>query len=293
MPTSEEEGVLERIGQRLFTLRITVVLARNLDERRHTGIDVEAEEESLREQWGEYVFGRTRGRPVTGQGQQRDADEPSGAGGGGALVDSASGSNPSYAELAKAAEGLLEAMDAESSARSTKEGGRGDAAAGGGGAGRDRGTFVSASSDDRRPDPGVLRRIATLGRVLGGRASHGGVAGAKSGGAGSGVLGELRTRADREAEAASVVNRRLVLARASALGTDPILLETIISLDGDVTTRLSEAWLEAADDPDGRRMKTALELQQMGIKTAVSWWSSLIELVSNVGTTLLGLVRRP
>jgi hypothetical protein len=139
------------------------------------------------------------------------------------------------------------------------------------------------------PDPGILGRIATLGEVLWPDAD----AGARSGGAAPGAVSrELRTAAEREAEAVSRVNRPLVLARAIALGTDPILLETVISIDGDVTTRLSEAWLGAAEDPDGRRLKTALELQHMGIQTAVSWWSNLIELVGKVGTTLLGLVLR-
>lgn len=85
------------------------------------------------------------------------------------------------------------------------------------------------------------------------------------------------------------VLHRLVVGKALALGTDPVLLVTEIGLDGDVTTRVNEAWLEA-DDAGTQRMHKVLELQRLGVEASVSWWGGLVEMVGKLGRGLIELV---
>lgn len=84
------------------------------------------------------------------------------------------------------------------------------------------------------------------------------------------------------------LEHRLLVAKAMALRTDPVLLETEVHINGDVTTRLNGAWLDEGGDRD-HRTRTVLELQRMGVETAVTWWSKLVDLLAGAGRTLLEL----
>lgn len=85
------------------------------------------------------------------------------------------------------------------------------------------------------------------------------------------------------------VAHQLMLSKALALGTDPVLLETEIHLDGDVTTRVNQAWVDEGDGSNQERMRALLEIQRLGIDAAIKWWSGLIGLVASVGRSLIEL----
>jgi len=151
-------------------------------------------------------------------------------------------------------------------------------------------SIARSSERTQTPDFGALSAKATHAR----QQLHGGTR--TSGVVDPTVPGILRRISDISTQLAEdpagpaeELLQRLLVGRALAMGTDLVLLETEISLDGDVTTRVNQAWLEAENDGEDR-MRAVLELQRMGVQTAVSWWSGLVDLVAKVGRDLIEMV---
>jgi hypothetical protein len=268
MATGDIDKVLRGLGEQLLTLRVTVVLSRNLDGHPPPMGD-DATYSRLRHTWTQYLdevegsFAQgveAPGQPTAKAVEAEPSNErinalatPSTA------VEPRSAAIPEFAKLAERAEALGRRLE--------RAAWRGD------GPSEGPGRKAVAPSTARRPPPSgavaapggphpsVCKRIAKLARAL--DTPH--------------------------TDPMSHVSHQLLLGKAMALGTDPVLLETLLTLDGDVTTRIDEAWLDR-EDPQGQRMKAILELQRMGIQTAVSWWSGIVELVGKLGRTLVELV---
>jgi len=66
-----------------------------------------------------------------------------------------------------------------------------------------------------------------------------------------------------------------LLQKAWDIGTEPILLQTIIQIDGDVTTRMSESFAKKPND-------TILGIHNQSIVTATTFWSNLVKLITEV-----------
>lgn len=63
------------------------------------------------------------------------------------------------------------------------------------------------------------------------------------------------------------VNR---IRKAWEIGTEKIMLQTVVQIDGDITTRISEGFLKAAN-------KTLLDIHKDGVVTATGFWQELVK----------------
>lgn len=228
MAAPDTDGVLRGLAERLLTLRVTVVLSRDLDGHA-AHLDAAAIRTKLHDAWSGYL---ERGEPVVAEDRVKVL----------AKVDAPAARAPvtgaHFDALAKRARAVHARLGAPTEA---DKGGR---------------------TGGEALHPAVVQRIASLCEAL----------------------------ADPPSDDVGRVSYQLLLGKALALGTDPVLLETVITLDGDVTTRIDQAWLDHGDGPDGQRVQTVLALQRMGMQAAMSWWSGLVELVGKAGSALVKLV---
>lgn len=66
-----------------------------------------------------------------------------------------------------------------------------------------------------------------------------------------------------------------LLQKAWDIGTEPISLQTIIQIDGDVTTRMSESFARKPNE-------TILRVHNESIVTATTFWSNLVKLITEI-----------
>ena len=79
----------------------------------------------------------------------------------------------------------------------------------------------------------------------------------------------------------------VTIRKAWELGTEDILMQTVVQLDGDAVTRINEAYTSASDQP-------LRDVHQQGVETALGQWNSLVNTFLTVfrelGSFLGGLV---
>jgi hypothetical protein len=80
--------------------------------------------------------------------------------------------------------------------------------------------------------------------------------------------------------------QRLLLRKAWEIGTEEVVMQTVIYLDGDVITRIRGDYAR----PDKRAM---LEVHQAAVGTSISFWRGLVEVVRSIFTGLAGARSSP
>ena len=76
----------------------------------------------------------------------------------------------------------------------------------------------------------------------------------------------------------------LHLRKAWEIGTENIILQTVIQIDGDVTTRMAESF---SVNPN----KTVLEIHNNSIETSTQFWSNLVKTLGEISGKISGLFR--
>jgi len=74
----------------------------------------------------------------------------------------------------------------------------------------------------------------------------------------------------------------MVFKKANDIGTEHVLLQTVIGMDGDVTTRISKSF---ADQP----VQFINQMHHEAIGISVDFWKSLITVVVKLGESIIGL----
>jgi hypothetical protein len=69
------------------------------------------------------------------------------------------------------------------------------------------------------------------------------------------------------------------------LGTDPIAMQTVIQLSGDVITRIQPEHVEQANAP-------IIGVHQEAVKTSISVWSGLVDVLGRMASSLVGASKR-
>jgi hypothetical protein len=72
------------------------------------------------------------------------------------------------------------------------------------------------------------------------------------------------------------VNQELALKKVWDIGTEEILMQTIVEIDGDITTRIQERF---SQDPN----QQVLDLHANAVQTSIGFWGQLTQLLANVG----------
>jgi hypothetical protein len=75
----------------------------------------------------------------------------------------------------------------------------------------------------------------------------------------------------------------LVIKKANDIGTEKVVLQTVIGMDGDVTTRISKAFAE-------QPVAFINEMHRDAIGISVEFWKTLINVVVKLGTHIVDLV---
>lgn len=75
----------------------------------------------------------------------------------------------------------------------------------------------------------------------------------------------------------------MVFKKANDIGTERVVLQTVIGMDGDVTTRVSKSF---ADQP----IQLISLMHQQAIEISVDFWKSLVTVVVKLGESLVGLL---
>ena len=93
----------------------------------------------------------------------------------------------------------------------------------------------------------------------------------------------FRTMTAREAEKYDLnldLRQMMVIQKANDVGTERVVLQTIIGLDGDVTTRISQSFV---NDP----VPFVLDMHQNSTGTSVDFWNNLVNIVVDFGKQLI------
>ncbi|HPE57067.1 MAG TPA: hypothetical protein P5514_15610 [Bacteroidales bacterium] len=97
---------------------------------------------------------------------------------------------------------------------------------------------------------------------------------------------KFRTMTAREAEKYDLdldLRQLMVIQKANDVGTERVVLQTIIGLDGDVTTRVSQSFV---NDP----VPFVLDMHQNATSTSVEFWNNLVNIVVDFGKQLLRVI---
>jgi hypothetical protein len=95
-----------------------------------------------------------------------------------------------------------------------------------------------------------------------------------------------RAQIQRQAEDLELDTVQLGLLRKIwEIGTERILLQTVIHVDGDVTTRVAESFLIHRDP-------NLLHIHQEGINTSVQFWSNLVKTIREVASSFFNRGQR-
>ncbi len=71
------------------------------------------------------------------------------------------------------------------------------------------------------------------------------------------------------------------------IGTEEILMQTVIQIDGDVTTRIAERLMQDNKTIEYQRA-LVFKLHDQAVSTSVNFWANLIKTISSIGLALLG-----
>ncbi len=74
----------------------------------------------------------------------------------------------------------------------------------------------------------------------------------------------------------------MVIKKANDIGTEQVLIQTVIGMDGDVTTRISKSFAE-------QPITIIHQVHQQSISISVEYWKSLIQVVVKLGESILGI----
>jgi len=97
---------------------------------------------------------------------------------------------------------------------------------------------------------------------------------------------KFRIMTSREADTYELnldLRQLLVIKKANDIGTEKVVIQTVIGMDGDVTTRISKAF---ADQP----VPFINAIHQDAIGISVEFWKTLINVVVKLGTHIIGLL---
>lgn len=100
------------------------------------------------------------------------------------------------------------------------------------------------------------------------------------------TIEKFRVMTSREADSSELnldLRQLLVIKKANDIGTEKVVLQTVIGMDGDVTTRISKAF---ADQP----VTFINAIHQDAIGISVDFWKTLINVVVKLGTNIIGLL---
>ena len=88
----------------------------------------------------------------------------------------------------------------------------------------------------------------------------------------------------RENELVLDLRQLMVIKKANDIGTEKVVMQTLIGMDGDITTRISR---DFADNP----VPYINELHKDAINLSVDYWKSLIKIVVDLGKSILSIGR--
>lgn len=99
------------------------------------------------------------------------------------------------------------------------------------------------------------------------------------------TISNFRTMRSEDADRLELdldLRQLMVIKKANDIGTEKVILQTVIGMDGDVTTRISKAF---ADQP----VSFISEMHHEAIGISVDFWKSLIAVVVELGKNFLGM----
>lgn len=79
-------------------------------------------------------------------------------------------------------------------------------------------------------------------------------------------------------------SQKIMLRKVWELGTEEVVMQTVIYLDGDVITRLQPRCYE---DPE---MRKVIEIHNQSVKTSIEFWGRLVDLVKTFVDAVAGVV---
>ena len=100
------------------------------------------------------------------------------------------------------------------------------------------------------------------------------------------IVNKFRTLSSAEAKKMELkldLRQLMLFKKANDIGTERVVLQTIIGIDGDVTTRISQAF---ADKP----LIFVNEVHHEAINISVRFWESLVNIVVKLGHTILNTI---
>jgi len=100
------------------------------------------------------------------------------------------------------------------------------------------------------------------------------------------VVNNFRNMTARQADKYELnldLRQLMVFKKANDIGTEHVLLQTVIGMDGDVTTRISKSFAE-------QPVTFINQMHHEAIGISVDFWKSLINVVVNLGKSLIGLI---
>lgn len=100
------------------------------------------------------------------------------------------------------------------------------------------------------------------------------------------VVDKFRSMTAREAEKYELnldLRQLMVIKKANDIGTEKVMLQTVIGMDGDITTRISKSFAE-------QPVAFINQMHHEAIGISVDFWKSLINVVVNLGKSLIGLL---
>lgn len=106
-------------------------------------------------------------------------------------------------------------------------------------------------------------------------------------------LSVLRTGTDLlVANPPLTIEQRLTIKKIWEIGTERVIVQTVVQLDGDIVTRVAR-YLPKQKDGDGEvDLRQVLEIHQQGISTAMSRWDALVRgafaVIQGLSRTLMG-----
>ena len=101
------------------------------------------------------------------------------------------------------------------------------------------------------------------------------------------MVNDFRTMKSKEASDYELdldLRQLMVIKKANDIGTERVILQTVIGMDGDVTTRISKSF---AENP----ITFINNMHHEGIDLSVKFWKSLIDVVVQLGTQIIGYIK--
>lgn len=97
-------------------------------------------------------------------------------------------------------------------------------------------------------------------------------------------VNEFRTMRKKDADEIELIldlRQLMVIKKANDIGTEKVMLQTLIGMDGDVTTRISKSFAE-------QPVPFINNMHNDGIRISVDFWKTLINVVVQLGTQIIG-----